>query len=233
MLNYTEIKPRVYVETTVVSYLVARPSRNAIVESRQRATQQLWEEYSDHFEFVISDIVLTEASRGDAIVVQRRFEELARLPVLDTTPEAMLLVDNLINAGAVPLHSRTDAQHIAIAAFNSIEYLISWNYKHIVNETKRNLINEVCQAAGFKPTNLCTPTELMEEMHVKEKPDTRTDPILEECYRIKEELAAQFNSTQELYDYLKVNQKKWKALGFKYLPPPSPKTKEGANERKT
>ncbi len=53
---------------------------------------------------------------------------------------------------------------------------------------------EVCQAAGFKPTNLCTPTELMEEMHVKEKPNTRTDPILEECYRIKEELAAQFNS---------------------------------------
>ncbi len=68
---------------------------------------------------------------------------------------------------------------------------------------------------------------------MKEKPDTRTDPILEECYRIKEELVAQFNSTQELYDYLKVNQKKWKALGFKYLPLPSPKTKEGANERKT
>lgn len=68
---------------------------------------------------------------------------------------------------------------------------------------------------------------------MKEKPDTRTDPILEECYRIKEELSAQFNSTQELYDYLKANQKKWKALGFKYLPPPSPKTKEEVNERKT
>lgn len=99
MLQYSEVEPRVYVETTVVSYLVARPSRDAIVQSRQRATQRLWEEYSDHFEFVVSDIVLTEASRGDAIVVQRRFEELARLPVLDTTSEAMVLVDNLINAG--------------------------------------------------------------------------------------------------------------------------------------
>lgn len=68
---------------------------------------------------------------------------------------------------------------------------------------------------------------------MKEKSEPIADPILEECYRIKEELAAQFNSTQELYDYLKANQKKWKALGFKYLPPPSPKTKEGANERKT
>lgn len=90
---------------------------------------------------------------------------------------------------------------------------------------------EVCQNAGLAPTILCTPTELMEDMHVKEKPDTRTDPILEECYRIKEELAAQFNSTQELYDYLKANQKKWKALGWKYLPPPPPRIKEDSRER--
>ena len=233
MLQYTETKPRVYVETTVVSYLVARPSGDVIVQSRQRATQRLWEEYSDRFEFVISDVVLTEARGGDSVPVQKRLEVLADLTVLDMPIEAVLLVQNLIDAGVVPQDSLPDAEHIAIATVNNVEYLVSWNYKHIVNETKRNLINEVCQAAGFKPTNLCTPTELMEEMHVKEKPDTRTDPILEECYRIKEELSAQFNSTQELYDYLKANQKKWKALGFKYLPPPSPKTKEEANERKT
>ena len=68
---------------------------------------------------------------------------------------------------------------------------------------------------------------------MKEKPDTRTDPILEECYRIKEEFSAQFNSMEELYDYAKANQKKWKALGFKYAPLPPPKTKEEAHERKT
>ena len=230
MLQYSKIKPRVYVETTVVSYLIARPSSDPIVASRQRATRQLWEEYSDNFEFVISDIVLTEASEGDPIAAQQRLEVLGGFPVLDMTPEAMILVDNLLNAGAIPKQSRPDAQHIAIATLNSIEYLISWNYKHIVNETKLNLINEVCYAAGVKPTNLCTPTELMEEIQVKEKPDTRTDPVLEECYRMKEAFAAKFNSTQELYDYLKAEQKKFKALGWKYLPPPPPRIKEDSSQ---
>ena len=72
--------------------------------------------------------------------------------------------------------------------------------------------------------------ELIEEIQVKEKPDTRTDPVLEECYRMKEEFAAQFNSTQELYDYLKAQQKKFKALGWKYLPPPQPRTKRNKKD---
>lgn len=233
MLQYTKIKPRVYVETTVVSYLVARPSRNVIVESRQRATRQLWEEYSNRFEFVISNIVLSEAREGDSIPVQKRLEVLDGLSILDMTHEAMILVDNLINAGAVPKQSRPDAQHIAIATLNRIEYLISWNYKHIVNETKRNLINEVCQNAGFEPTILCTPIELMEEIQVKEKLDAHTDPVLEECYRMKEAFAAKFSSTQELYDYLVAETKKNKALGWKYLPPPPPRTKKDSNEKET
>ena len=225
MILYNATKPKVYVETTVVSYLVARPSHGVTLAARQQATQQLWTEYADNFEFIISDIVLNEVSRGDVIASQRRLEVLANLPVLDVSLESIMLEENLIDAGGVPQHSRPDAQHIAIATVNSIEYLISWNYKHIVNEAKRQLINEICHAAGFQPTILCTPIELIEEIQVKEKPDTRTDPVLEECYRMKEEFAAQFNSTQELYDYLKAQQKKFKALGWKYLPPPQPRTK--------
>ena len=169
---------------------------------------------------MISDIVLNEVSRGDVIAAQHRLEMLADLPVLDVSSEAIMLEESLIDAGAVPQHSRPDAQHIAIATVNRNEYLISWNYRHIVNETKRNLINEVCHAAGFQPTTLCTPIELIEEIQMKEKPDTRMDPVLEECYRMKEEFAAQFNSAQELYDYLKAKQETFKALGWKYLPPP-------------
>ena len=233
MLQYTDIKPKVYVETTVVSYLVARPSRNAIVESRQRATRQLWEDYSDRFEFVISNIVLSEAREGDSIAVQKRLEVLEGLTVLDMPTEAVLLVQNLIDAGAVPQHSLPDAEHIAVATVNNVEYLVSWNYKHIVNETKRNVIKEVCQNAGFEPTILCTPTELMEEIHVKEKPDTRIDPVLEECYRMKEAFAAKFNSVQELHNYLVSETKKNKALGWKYLPPPPLRIKEDSPEIET
>ena len=220
MIQYNTIKPKVYIETTVVSYLVARPSHDVTLAARQQATQQLWTEYAENFEFMISDIVLNEASQGDAIAAQQRLEVLADLPVLDVPLEAITLVENLIDAGAIPEHSRPDAQHIAIATVNNVEYLVSWNYKHIVNETKRNLINEVCHAIGFQPTTLCTPIELIEEIQVKEKHDTRMDPVLEECYRMKEEFAAQFKSSQELYDYLKAEQKKFKALGWRYLPPP-------------
>lgn len=230
MIQYNTAKPKVYVETTVVSYLVARPSYDVTLAARQQATQQLWTEHSPNFEFVVSDIVLTEISQGDAMAVQRRLGVLAELTVLNISPEANTLAQNLIDAGAIPQNLRPDAQHIAIATVNSIEYLISWNYKHIVNETKRDLINQVCSASGFQPTTLYTPIELIEEMQVKEKPDTRMDPVLEECYRMKEAFAAKFNSMEELYNYLKANQKKFKALGWKYLPPPPPRTESNKKD---
>lgn len=135
MLKYEEIKPKVYIETTVVSYLAARPSADTTLGVRQRVTRQFWENYSDNFELVVSDVVITEIRQGDEIAAQRRVDALAGLTVLELSPEAVILALELINAGAVPPHSLPDAQHIAIAVVNGIEYLTSWNYKHIVNET--------------------------------------------------------------------------------------------------
>ena len=230
MIQYNTLKSKVYIETTVVSYLAARPSHDVTLASRQQATLQLWEEYSNNFEFVISNVVISEAREGNPVAAQRRLEVLANLPVLDMSSEAIMLVDKLIDAGAMPQHSRPDAQHIAIATVNSVEYLVSWNYKHIVNETKRNLINEVCHTAGFQPTILCTPIELIEEIQMKEKPDTRMDPVLEECYRMKEAFAARFKSAQELNDYLVAETEKNKALGWKYLPPPQARTEHNKKD---
>ena len=230
MIQYNTLKSKVYIETTVVSYLAARPSHDVTLASRQQATLQLWEEYSNNFEFVISNVVISEAREGNPVAAQRRLEVLANLPVLDMSSEAIMLVDKLIDAGAMPQHSRPDAQHIAIATVNSVEYLVSWNYKHIVNETKRNLINEVCHTAGFQPTILCTPIELIEEIQMKEKPDIRMDPVLEECYRMKEAFAARFKSAQELNDYLVAETEKNKALGWKYLPPPQARTEHNKKD---
>ena len=125
MLKYTTIKPRVYIESTVVSYLVARPSSNPILAARQRASQQLWEDYVDRFEFVISDIVSNEVQLGDANVAQRRLEIISPLTVLEVLPEADVLTYRLLDTGAVPRNSVTDAQHIAIATVHSVEYLVS------------------------------------------------------------------------------------------------------------
>ncbi len=217
MVHYTGPRPKVYIETTVVSYLVARHSPDATLASWQQATQQLWEDYADRLEFVVSDIVLVETRRGNPIAAQQRLDALSSLTVLETLPTVDPLAQRLLDTGAVPQNFRSDAQHIAIATVHSVEYLVSWNHKHIVNANKREHINKVCQAAGFKPITICTPIELMEEFHMKEAPEDYTDPILEECLRMKAEFNAQFNSMEELSAYLKLENEKFKKQGWKYV----------------
>ena len=225
MLKYTTVMPRVYVEPTVISHLVARPSDDETLANWQRASRQLWEDYADRFEFVISPVVRDEIERGDAIPAQQRLEVILPLTVLEISQEAIILVEKLLDTGAVPLNSAPDAQHIAIATVHGIDYLVSWNHKHIVNEHKREQINIVCQEAGYKPTTLCTPIELMEEIQMKETPEkqaefdpeTYTNPILEECYRIKAEISAQFKTVEEYYVYLKAKEEKEKRNGIKYV----------------
>ncbi len=227
MLKYATVKSRVYLEPTVISHLVARPSDDPILASWQSASRQLWENYANRFEFVISDIVRAEIQRGDPAPAQQRLEVVSQLTVLEVLPEANVLAQKLIDAGAVPRNSELDAQHIAIATAHGVDYLVSWNHKHIVNENKREHINQVCQTAGFQPTTLCTPIELMEDTQMKEKensekqpefdPETYTNPILEECYRIKAEISAQFKNPGELYAYLKAMQEEGKRNGVKYV----------------
>ena len=86
MIHYREIKPRVYLETTVISYLVGRPSNDPTLASWQQITRQLWEEYADRFTFVISPIVLTEARQGNPEAAQRRLDALSHLTVLEILP---------------------------------------------------------------------------------------------------------------------------------------------------
>lgn len=222
MIQYSTIKPKLYLETTVISYLVARPSTDTSLVYRQQVTQQLWEEYADDYEFVVSDIVISEILRGDAVAAQRRFGVVTNLTILDISPDVDKLAQDLIDAGALPHQARSDAQHIACAAVNSIDYLVSWNYKHIVNEIKRQFINEVCRAAEFQPPTICTPIEIIGEIQMREKVDTGIDAVLEECYRMKEEFNAQFKSMKELSDYLKAENEKRKALGWKYVPVSQP-----------
>ena len=225
MLKYTTIKPSVYIEPTVVSYLVARPSNNPILVARQEASRQLWEDYTDRFEFVISDIVTNEVRLGDTNAAQQRLEVISSLRVLELLPAVDVLGQKLLDTGAVPGNSEPDAQHIAIATIHGVEYLVSWNHKHIVNEHKREHINQVCREAGFQPTTICTPIELMEDTQMKETPEkhpefdpeTYTDPILEECYRIKAEISAQFKNPGEYYKYLKARQEENKRNGKKYV----------------
>ncbi|MCG9127758.1 type II toxin-antitoxin system VapC family toxin [Candidatus Poribacteria bacterium] len=222
MIHYAEVKPAVYLESTVVSYLISRPSNDAVISSRQQATQQLWNEYSDDFEFVASFIVANEIQRGDAEEAQRRLRTLENLRKLEFSLEARLLSQLLIDAGAIPSNSTQDAQHIAIAATNNLDYLVSWDFKHIVNRSRFQNINNICRDAGFNTVTILTPEELIEGIRMKEESIPPTDPILEEIYRMKEEFNAQFNSLEELFAYLKDEETKAKARGVKFVPAPPP-----------
>ena len=156
------MKPRVYIETTVISYLTARPARDVVVAGHQQSTRDWWETASERFELVISELVRQEAGIGDPDAARARLSILASLTTLGATAQADGLAESLVRTTAVPQTAIRDAVHIAIAAANGVEYLVTWNFRHIANAVARPLIESACRLGGFAPPTICTPEELME-----------------------------------------------------------------------
>jgi hypothetical protein len=156
------MKPKVYVETSVVSYLTAWPSGDLIIAARQKITRDWWRDAPARFELVASERVVVEASQGDAEAVMDRLTAIQGLPLLVASHEAQELVGKLVARHAVPSTELEDAMHIALAVVNGVEYLVTWNFKHIANAAMRAMINRICTDAGYDPTIICTPEELIE-----------------------------------------------------------------------
>lgn len=153
---------RVYIETTVVSYLTARPNRDVVIAAHQQITHEWWDTRVTDYELCVSQLVLDEAGSGDALAAQERLVVLQPMLVLETTAEALELAKELLQAGALPAKAADDALHIAIAATKAIPYLLTWNCRHLANAVMRPVIESVCKAKGFKAPIICTPEELME-----------------------------------------------------------------------
>ena len=154
-------KESVYIETTVVSYLTAWLSRDLIRAAHQQITQQWWHSRRSDFEIFISEFVILEATAGDPDAADKRLEALEDIPLLDVNYRVENLAKNLISNKALPSKSVTDALHIAVAAVHGINYLLSWNCKHIANAEMQGVIEVVCSEEGFKCPKICTPEELM------------------------------------------------------------------------
>jgi predicted nucleic acid-binding protein len=152
-------KPRVYVETSVLSYLTCRPSRDLVQAAHQQVTIEWWAG-RERFELFVSDAVLAEAGRGDPDAVRRRLAAADGLPALRATEEARLLANALLSAGAVPARAAIDAAHVAIATAHGMNFLLTWNCAHIANAAMREVVETVCRQAGFKTPVICTPEEL-------------------------------------------------------------------------
>jgi hypothetical protein len=157
------VKSKIYIETTIVSYLTAWPSHDVIVAAHQQITDEWWRTKRQFFELFASQLVLREAQAGNEDMAQRRLSALEEVELLEVTEEALALAEDLLSKGPLPQKAEEDAVHIAVAVVNGMDYLITWNCKHIANARMRDKIEQVCRANGYKPVIICTPEELLEE----------------------------------------------------------------------
>lgn len=153
--------PSVYIETSIVSYLTARASRDLVIAAHCQITQEWWEMRRADFTLYTAQPVIKEASAGDAEMVAKRLAALDGVPLLAVNQAANDLAKALVTRGPIPPKAAVDALHIATAAVHGMDYLLTWNCKHIANAEMQSAIAARCRAAGFKSPVLCTPEELL------------------------------------------------------------------------
>jgi len=158
------LKDKVYIETSVISYLTARPSNDIRAMANQNVTIDWWETQRSNYDIFISEFVVAEASLGHPDAINRRLAIIADITELQATEEVRVLGQELIRRHALPANAEIDAYHVAIATVNGIEYLLTWNCTHIANAHTRPKIETTCRALGYEPPIICTPQELTKEV---------------------------------------------------------------------
>jgi hypothetical protein len=154
------MKQRLYMETTIPSYLTSRPSRDLIVAGHQQVTREWWEKRRGAFEIYISQLVVDEASAGDPDAARERMLIVRDFAMLDITPEVGHLASAILASGILPRKAATDAAHIAIAAVHGVDFLLTWNCVHIANAVIAKAVANICRQFDWESPVICTPEEL-------------------------------------------------------------------------
>ncbi len=152
---------RVYIETTIPSYLAARPSRDLLQTARQQLTYTWWNNMRQNYELCISEIVLDEVASGDADAAQRRLPFLQNLPLLDLTEAVSDVAKAIMGSGLLPKEAARDAVHIAVTSVHGIDILLTWNCRHIANAAIMKEFRTIVAGCGYELPILCTPEELL------------------------------------------------------------------------
>jgi hypothetical protein len=155
------MKPALYLETSIVSYLTSRFSHDLITAGRQQLTRDWWYSDRDSYDIFISQFVIDESEAGDADAAARRAEVLKILPLIEPEESAVILAEKLMREVPLPEKAIVDAAHIAVAAVGGMDFLLTWNFKHIANAILRDRIEHICRSCGYEPPVICTPEELM------------------------------------------------------------------------
>jgi hypothetical protein len=154
---------RIYIESTIPSYAVARPARDLLQAARQQLTRDWWDLQRERHELFTSQIVLDEIAAGEREMAKRRLELVAGLAVLDLTPAAETLADHILHSGLLPADADGDAAHIALATVHKVDILLTWNCRHIANAAIVGRLRRLAEARGHTLPEIYTPEELLGE----------------------------------------------------------------------
>lgn len=152
----------VYLETTVVGNIAGRLHPDPKISARQQVTREWWTTAPSRYELVVSELTIEECGDGDPDAAEERLDVVKNLDLIETTPEAEALAERLVNRQAVPASEPRDALHIAIATVNAVQFIVTWNFKHILNPHVQAKIASACREGGYDPPVICTPQQLLE-----------------------------------------------------------------------
>jgi len=154
---------RLYIESTIPSYVVARPARDLLQAARQQLTRDWWDLQREKHELFTSQIVLDEIAAGEREMAQRRLDLIAGLPVLELTPDAETLAEHVLRSGLLPATADGDAAHIALATVHKLDILLTWNCRHIANAAIVGRLRRLVEKQGHMLPEIYTPEELLGE----------------------------------------------------------------------
>lgn len=156
-------KPKVYIETSVISYLTDKPSRDLIVAAQQEITRFWWEVEKEKYDLFISESGINEASDGDISAAKLRLSKIEAISLLDIDERVLNLTKAILSSGIIPQKATVDALHISIATVHRIDFLLTWNCKHIANANINNQLRKIITRLGYEMPVICTPNELIME----------------------------------------------------------------------
>ena len=156
------MKPKLYLETSIISYLTSRPSRYVVINANQQLAQEWWE-MRQNFEIFISQLVIDEISKGDAFFAQKRLDLVQEFPFIDFNTNARDLAKKIIRQNILPPKAALDVFHIATASVHEVDFLLTLNCKHIANAFIFRRIEKICVENGYEPPIVCTPQEILEK----------------------------------------------------------------------
>jgi len=155
------MKPKVYIETSIVSYLTAKPSKSLVVSANQLLVHEWWDKQRDKFDLYVSGLVIDEISRGDTSMALKRLNLIEGVPLLDINEHVILLAEEIARKKILPAKAGEDISHIAVSAVHEVDFLLTLNCKHIANAFIYRRVEQICRSFGYEPPLVCTPQEIL------------------------------------------------------------------------